>query len=137
MTETPSARRRVLRPAAIGLAAAAMLAASGLAPALAATGPSMTVNHNSVNIAIQGPGNRLKFYWADNGTTTWHPETVAGVNSTYSAPSMTVDGNIVNIAAMGPAPPAEVLLGRQRHRDLARRDGSRSEQHLLGAVDDH
>jgi hypothetical protein len=62
----------------------------------------MTANHNSVNIAIQGPGNRLKFYWADNGTTTWHPETVAGVNSTYSAPSMTVDGNIVNIAAMGP-----------------------------------
>ena len=78
MTETPSARRRVLRPAAIGLAAAAMLAASGLAPALAATGPSMTVNHNSVNIAVQGPSNRLKFYWAVNGTTTWHPETVAG-----------------------------------------------------------
>jgi len=25
-----------------------------------------------------GAGNRLKFYWAVNGTPTWHPETVAG-----------------------------------------------------------
>ena len=58
-------------------AAAAVLGAAGLAPAMASTGPSMTVNGNSVNIAIQGPHNSLKFYWAVNGTATWHPETVA------------------------------------------------------------
>jgi hypothetical protein len=40
--------------------------------------PSMTVNGNSVNISAVGAANRLKFYWAVNGTATWHPETVAG-----------------------------------------------------------
>jgi hypothetical protein len=36
-----------------------------------------------------------------NGSNTWHPETVAGRNTTYSAPSMTNDDNDVNIAAEG------------------------------------
>ncbi len=55
----------------LGLAAAtaAVLGAAGLAPAMASTPPSMTANHGSVNIAIQGPHNSLKFYWAVNGTT--------------------------------------------------------------------
>jgi hypothetical protein len=61
----------------------------------------MTVNHNSVNIAAMGPGHRLKFYWAVNGTSTWNPETVAGSGSVFSAPSMTVNGNSVNISAVG------------------------------------
>jgi len=43
--------------------------------------PSMTVNDNAVNISAVGAGNRLKFYWAINGTPTWHPETVAGPGS--------------------------------------------------------
>ena len=43
--------------------------------------PSMTANHDAVNIAAVGAKNRLKFYWAVNGTTTWHPETVAGKGS--------------------------------------------------------
>jgi hypothetical protein len=34
---------------------------------------------------------------------TWHPETVAGRNTTYSVPSMTNDGNSVNITAVGPS----------------------------------
>ena len=77
-------------------AAAAVLGAVGLAaPAMASTGPSMTVNGNSVNIAIQGPHNSLKFYWAVNGTATWHAETIAGPGTTFSAPSMTVNGNSV------------------------------------------
>jgi hypothetical protein len=41
----------------------------------------MTVNGNSVNISAVGSQNRLKFYWAVNGTSTWHPETVAGIGS--------------------------------------------------------
>jgi hypothetical protein len=28
-------------------------------------------------LAAAGPRARLKFYWAINGTPTWHPETVA------------------------------------------------------------
>jgi hypothetical protein len=35
----------------------------------------------AVNISAVGAGNRLKFYWAINGTPTWHPETVAGPGS--------------------------------------------------------
>jgi hypothetical protein len=51
------------------------------APAMAATGPSMILNNNAANIAVQGPNNSLKCYWAINGTTTWHPQTVAGKGS--------------------------------------------------------
>jgi hypothetical protein len=68
-------RRRV---AAVTVTIAALTAAGAVTPALAATGPSMTVNHGIVNIVRQGTGNSLLFYWAVNGTTTWHPETVAG-----------------------------------------------------------
>jgi hypothetical protein len=46
------------------------------APAMAATGPSMIPDGNSVNIVAQGPDHSLRFYWAANGTSTWHPETV-------------------------------------------------------------
>ena len=37
----------------------------------------MTTNGNDVNIAAVGAGNSLRFFWAVNGTNTWHPETVA------------------------------------------------------------
>src|SRR5580698_7389486 len=76
---------RRLASASLCAAVVVALGATGLASAVAATGPSMTVNGNAVNIAIQGPGHSLKFYWATNGTSTWHAETVAGAGSTYSA----------------------------------------------------
>ncbi|MGH3298663.1 MAG: hypothetical protein ACRDP7_43420 [Trebonia sp.] len=41
----------------------------------------MTVNGNSVNIVAEDPNHSLRFYWAVNGTATWHPETVAGPGS--------------------------------------------------------
>jgi hypothetical protein len=74
----------------VAVTAAALTAAGALTPALAATGPSMTANHGSVNIAVPGPNHSLRFYWAVNGTTTWHPETVAGpgsVRQSETAPS--------------------------------------------------
>jgi hypothetical protein len=43
----------------------------------------------------------LLFFWAVNGSSTWHKEKVAGTGTTYSAPSMTTDGSDVNIAAEG------------------------------------
>jgi hypothetical protein len=43
-----------------------------------AAAPSMTGNHGAVNIAVPGPGNSLRFYWATNGSPTWHGEKVAG-----------------------------------------------------------
>jgi len=39
--------------------------------------PSMTTDGNSVNIAAVGASSSLRFFWAVNGTDTWHPETVA------------------------------------------------------------
>ena len=53
------------------------LGAAMVAPALASTGPAMNVDGDNVNIAIQGPNNSLKFFWAVNGTPTWHPEVIA------------------------------------------------------------
>src|SRR5271156_5602660 len=40
--------------------------------------PSMTVNGNAVNIAAAGSLGRLEFYWAVNGTPTWHPRNGRG-----------------------------------------------------------
>ena len=80
LTGLPHAGGRIAA-VSIGAAAVAVLGAAGLAPAMAATGPSMTVNHNSVNISVVGAANRLRFFWAVNGTATWHPETVAGIGS--------------------------------------------------------
>jgi hypothetical protein len=61
----------------------------------------MILNGNAVNIAATGPGNNLRYYWTVNGTTTWHPEKVAGGGSTFSAPSMILNGNAVNLTAAG------------------------------------
>jgi hypothetical protein len=36
----------------------------------------MTTDGNSVNIAAEGASQRLDFYWAVNGSSTWHPEQV-------------------------------------------------------------
>ena len=94
-------RRWRLAAFSVATTAAALTAAGALTPAQAATGPSMTANHGSVNIAVPGPNHSLRFYWAVNGTSTWHAETVAGGGSTFSAPSMTVNGNSVNISAVG------------------------------------
>jgi hypothetical protein len=57
--------------------AVAALGAATLVPALASTGPSMNVDGNNVNITVAGHDDSLKFYWAVNGTPTWHPEQVA------------------------------------------------------------
>ena len=39
--------------------------------------PSMILNGGSVNITAVGSRNRLRYYWALNGTTLWHIEQVA------------------------------------------------------------
>jgi hypothetical protein len=38
--------------------------------------PSMTTDGNNVNITATGTGQSLWFYWAVNGSSTWHPEQV-------------------------------------------------------------
>src|SRR5271166_810423 len=79
-----------------------LLAIGAGVPALATTTPSISTAGNGVVIATEGTAQNLKFYWATNGTATWHAETVAGKNTTYSPPSIVTNGNGVNIVAMGP-----------------------------------
>jgi len=102
--ETMAGFRRWRSVVAVAAATLALNAAGPLPAALATVfpSPSMTANNGSVNIAIQGPHNSLLFYWATNGTTAWHTETVAGAGSTFNSPAMAVNGNTVNIAAQGP-----------------------------------
>jgi hypothetical protein len=54
-----------------------------------------------LTVDVPGPNHKLRFCWAINGTPTWHPETLAGQGTTFSAPSMTVNGNAVNISGVG------------------------------------
>jgi hypothetical protein len=61
----------------------------------------MNADGNDVNIAVMGPNHSLRFYWAQNGTATWHAETIANGRTTYSAPAMNVDSPYVNITAVG------------------------------------
>ena len=77
--------RRGRRTAFTSLSAAALVALGvGIsAPAMASTAPSMTTDQNSVIISAEGPDHSLMFYYAHNGTSTWHPETVAGPGTTW------------------------------------------------------
>jgi hypothetical protein len=61
----------------------------------------MVQDGNGVNIVAEGPNHSLYFYWATNGTSTWHQETVAGANTTYSAPALANIGNGENLAYFG------------------------------------
>ncbi|MGH3402555.1 MAG: hypothetical protein ACRDRJ_08620 [Streptosporangiaceae bacterium] len=80
MSKAPSRHYR-LGGLLAAVSAGALAGVAALTPALAATGPSMTANHNAANIAVPGPGNSLRFCWANNGSATWHAETVAGPGS--------------------------------------------------------
>jgi hypothetical protein len=40
--------------------------------------PALAVIGNDVDIAVVGPGDSLDFYWALDGSPTWHAETITG-----------------------------------------------------------
>ena len=46
--------------------------------------PSLAQIGNSACIAVQSQGNALNFYSQTIGTSFWHPELVAGKNTTFS-----------------------------------------------------
>jgi len=48
---------------------------------------------------LAGPGGSLEFWWAPDGTSTWHPEQVDGRGSSVAAPAITDDGGTVYLAA--------------------------------------
>ena len=52
----------------------------------------MTHSDDGIQIAASGPGDSLMFFWAVDGTNTWHPEQVAGPGTMQGGPAM-VAGN--------------------------------------------
>src|SRR5215472_244489 len=102
---SPSVISRTVRrmiSVSLGAGAAVLIGAAALTPAHASPGPAIAESNSAPNIAVQGPHNSLKFYWARNGTATWHAETVAGPGSAFSAPSIAETSAGVNIAVRGP-----------------------------------
>jgi len=99
-----TAFRRWRTVASVAAAAAVVAVAGPLPAALAdvASSPSLTANDGAANIAVQGPDDSLVFYWADNGSTAWQTDTVAGAGTTFGSPAMAVNGGTVDIAAEGP-----------------------------------
>src|SRR5580692_8819543 len=95
-----SGGRTVSRIVAI-LAVAVMAGAATAAQADASTGPSVILNGNDTDIAVQGSDDSLTFYYAADGSSTWEADTVAGPGTTYSAPAMILNGSTVDIAAEG------------------------------------
>jgi hypothetical protein len=88
-SDSPAGSRR---PVSGSLLAAAVVVVvvglAGAAPAMANTAPSMITSGNDVSIAFEGANHSLLFFWAVNGTATWHKQTVAGTGTAFSAPSM-------------------------------------------------
>ena len=69
--------RRAAPVSLLAALAVAALGAATAAPAMASPAPSMTTSQNRVIISARSSHNGLQFYWAKNGTSTWHPEQVA------------------------------------------------------------
>ena len=97
---SPAGSRRTVSGSLLA-AAVVMLGLAGAAPAMANTAPSMITSGNDVSIAFEGANHSLLFFWAVNGTATWHKQTVAGTGTAFSAPSMVPDGKDVSIAVEG------------------------------------
>src|SRR5215472_3122805 len=70
-----------------GAAAAVTVTMSLVAVAGPAAAVSLAEVGNTPEIAVEGPGNSLDFYYQSAGT--WHEQQVAGAGTTYSAPSLT------------------------------------------------
>ncbi len=51
--------------------------------------------------AAEGQDGLLNFFWAVNGQSFWHTETVRGPRTAYSAPAITVNGNFATISVAG------------------------------------
>src|SRR5580704_1972661 len=96
----PWGKRLAAGGAAVSLAAAA-LAVSATGASAAYSTPAITVAAGNSVIAIQTPGDGLRFYWNQHGTNTWRGEQVAASGTTFSSPTIAQDDNSVIIATQG------------------------------------
>ena len=69
-----------------------------------ASAPAMTVNQGSVNIAaLNSGGLGTEFYWAVNGSPTWHPEPLPGFDTGAPAIATYPGGvHVVNTTLLRP-----------------------------------
>src|SRR5271154_1135131 len=101
--------RRIRIFSALAIAAAVMTggatapAAQAQAQATESVTPAVITSGDTTDIAVEGPYNELTLYWANDGSNTWTPVTVAGAGTTYSMPAMVLSGNGVDITAAGPS----------------------------------
>ena len=58
----------------------------------------MTHSYGGIQIAAQGPRGSLLFFWAADGTATWHPEQIAGPGTMQGTPAMTAGNYTMEIA---------------------------------------
>lgn len=64
--------------------------------------PGITRVSGGTEIAATGTGGSLRFFWATNGSPTWHPEQVEVPGTTSTSPQMITSGSTIEIIADGP-----------------------------------
>lgn len=74
-------------------------------PAVAWTGVIGFVRLRPVSfdvITATGPGGRLDYWWAEDGSSTWHPETIAksGAHAAYGGPTIAASNKSVMVTAV-------------------------------------
>ena len=60
----------------------------------------MTSAGGSMEIAATGADGSLWFYWAYDGTNTWHPQELSGPGTTIASPAMTTSSGTYEIASL-------------------------------------
>ena len=58
----------------------------------------MTHSYGGIQISAQGTGGSILFFWAADGTSTWHPEQVAGPGTMQGTPAMVAGNYTMEIA---------------------------------------
>jgi hypothetical protein len=104
LLEFPAGGRTHPRPIPVTTARSVNNIFGFLVPATAAATPAITDSGAATEIAAVAPDGSLWFYWAADGTSTWHAEQVAGpgIVSVHGAPAITDSGGATEIAAATP-----------------------------------
>jgi hypothetical protein len=62
--------------------------------------PSVTADNAATEISAIGAGGSLWFYWAYDGTSTWHPQELSGPGTTFASPAMTTSSGTYEIVSL-------------------------------------
>ena len=67
---------------------------------LAPWAPGIARTSGGTVLAATGVDYSLWFYWAYNGTSTWHPQELSGPGTTFASPAMTTSSGTYEIASL-------------------------------------